>query len=456
MDTEYILSCALELAEVTALEHAVLSSRLGAYDSVRAFVDTDSQMPDHYLQNTAGGFMDRASKAQQYFFALCSVPTVEFALKAFKERAEHLVQKKAQRDLGVTRPLAIQGLQLLESDLQRVEALVSRESDINEGLVQMLLTQMCGDLAHRWSRDLNLLAEAVDWYRCDEGRTFATMLLSAQRLHLENVPAVKLDLTQPMQTVMNLAREAQRIRRRKEAAGKRKRTSLAKAAIKKATKLFQSLGQERNLTMLVSGHEVTLQHPDSAFKFVLRPPEVEGWLVDRTQVGRTHTPYEIRLFTQDDVYLSRLCVYFDNTPVLDQLLALTLYVQSGDELKVLEKANWFGLENWTEEKSQHVLRAYPQLASKLPKKRAEGKLIHDGLIPDVFSAERAHWEPYKGRVEQWIATWMEPARLALERVATALPVVTAQLQAAQALEREATREACQQVVRQQQLALATA
>ena len=445
MDTEYILDCSFEYAETTPLELAVLSSPRGAYWTVRNLVDADQAMPTHFLQNTARQRLDELTREEQYYFALNALPSMGMGMKLFAERAAYLVQCRVQQDLGVQG--AARGL-FLERDLGPTAGMVQRESDVTEGLVRLMLERMCGSLAQRWSQDLGLLAQAGDWYQADHGRSFEAMLRVSD-LSEPHTLAPNLD-------VMQLAQQARLSRSKREKAQARERMSLAKAAIKKATKLFQGLGQERNLQLLVSGHEVTLSHPDSPFKYVLRPPEVSGWLVDRTTTGRTHTPYEIQLLTKDDVYLARLCVYFNNTPVLDQLLAMTLFITAGEEHLVLEKANFFGMTDWTPEKSERVLSVYPQLADKLPKKR-EGPnapgLIRD-IVHDAFEAERAHWEPYRGRVEQWIATWMESAQLALNRLHQGLQPALAQVAAAAELRREEHQRALRDARGQQRLALA--
>jgi hypothetical protein len=441
MDTEYILGCALELAETTALENAILSSTQGAYHEVRLLVDTNRDMPDHFLQNTAAAYLDRSSDEARYYFALHSLPAIPFALKALKECAEHVVQQKAQVDLGITQPpRLIEGLRRPGDSLTAAGRLVEQDSDITEGLVRQMLEVSCGDLAKRWSRDLNILADAADWYRADEGETFNGMLLSPT---LASVHPTR------MLTVRELAAQAQQARARRTAAQSSRQASAAKRAITKATKLFHSLGQQKNLSMLISGKEVILSHPDSDFKFVLRPPEVTGWLIDRSMHGRSHTPYDIQLLTKDDIYLARLCVYFDSTPVLDQLLAMSLFVQSGEELRILEKANWFGLTDWNDAKAKRVTDAYPQLAAKLPgmrkKQELEGGRSPLEYLGAAHRAEQAHWEPFRGRVEQWIATWMEPARLAFERAAPLLQGLTTQLEAVREIEHERQHQAQQRI-----------
>lgn len=438
MDTEYILDCAFEYGETTAVENAVLASTKGAYWAVRAAVDQDLHMPQHFLQNTARSHLCQASLPEQYFFALCGLDGLEFSLKAFAERAEHLVQSKLQEDLGWEQGRIV-GL-LPERDALTFGQLVHRESDISEGVVRHLLDHMCTPAAQRWSEDLALMAQASHWYRADQGRAFEQMLVSndLKDLSVETLPAL-----------VQQAVAAQRKRMKELQVQEHGLRHKAKAAIKKATRLFQGLGQAHNLKLFVSGAEVCLSNPDSPFKFILKPLQVSGWLLDRTMVGRSHTPYELSLYTKEDVFLAKLCVYFNNTPVLDQLLALTLFVQSGDEVKILEKANWFATEQWSEAKTRTVLDAYPQLQDKLPRLRREDEpAAACSLIDSAFLRKQAHWEPFKGRVQQWVGTWMEPAALAARQLAQTLAPVRQQVQAAQQAQRQLTRQGLVQAAAQ--------
>lgn len=39
--------------------------------------------------------------------------------------------------------------------------------------------------------------------------------------------------------------------------------------------------------------------------------------------------------------MSRLCVFVKDTPILDQILAISVFIRSGDEAHILEMANYF-------------------------------------------------------------------------------------------------------------------
>lgn len=401
MDVEYILGCALELGELTALEETVLRRNPGAYAKLDHAIRTEFAWPDHFLQNTARDALNAASQQERYFLALCSLGPLRWALKAMTERAEHLVRSRLQADLGIGMPSPLQLFP--ELGQPRDTPVIKDESEIGEGLVGDMLSELFAPMGLRTLEDLDLVQEAVGWFRLDAGAKFAQMLEGTMLPMPQAVSAG--DLVQ-----LSVAQAA---RARKAQKAKHTLASTAKSAIKKATKLFLNLGQEENLKLFVSGGEVVLSNPASRFKLVVKPLQVAGWLIDRTHNGRTHTPYELSLLTKDDVFLAKLCVYFQETPVLDQLLALTFYMQSGDELAILEKANWYATSQWTDEKSAIVRAAYPQLESKIPRKlteedpQARERRVRE-MVPAAIRQADAHWEPFRGRVEAWIATWFEP------------------------------------------------
>ena len=426
MDTEYFIDSAFELGEISPIHCAVLYSPLGAYWEVRKSVDTNAITSEDFLRNTAQARLQNASLPEKYFFAMSAFNGLEFGLKTLTERIAHVVQNRVQQDLGLAQPLFAG----LYPEAQRGSgALVRQESDVSEGLVRQMLDAMYGETAAQWCEDLCLMREALTWFQADNGAAYEAMhnAVTFQDVANSIVP----------DAVLKAAMKVRIAEQKREQAKQRTIQTRARAAIKKATKLFVGLGQEKNLSLFVSGGEVTLAHPDSKVKFVVKPLEVAGWLIDRTSVGRSHTPYELHLFTKEDVFLSKLCVYFKDTPVLDQLLALSLFVQAGDEIKILEKANWFALSDWNPEKSAVVLQAYPQLESKLPVPLNEVAVTGPRIrVNPVFEAQRTQWEPFKGRVQQWIETWLEPARVATQQLLTAAPGIERHMQVAFQKQRE--------------------
>ena len=113
----------------------------------------------------------------------------------------------------------------------------------------------------------------------------------------------------------------------------------AKSAIKKALKLIDNIGFGDDVRIFLGGDEITISHPHSIFKFVLS--KRSNSIVQRTISPGFSTPYKLQLFTKCDVHVADLCVYLPDTPVLDQILAVAMYIKTGSEEDILEKANWF-------------------------------------------------------------------------------------------------------------------
>ena len=420
MDTEYVIDSAVELGDLTPLEWVCLSRLPAAYGAVRRLVDTNQSVPEHFLQNTARAEFGRAEPALQNYLALQCLPALRNGmLDRIKERAAFLVQKRVQTSLGISEtPRLAWGIDPQPTFPRSVAPYLVSGADVTETNVLIILEHELGELRNRLLGDMDRITQAVAWYREDGGKRyrFVQQRLDA-RQHRGQVhcvvdqdpgdgesPSGLPDSTTLAASLVDVARLARRKTERPAPLRKK-----ARAAIKKATKLFMSLGQEENLRMLVSGHEVALYNEDSPLKFVLKPLGKAGWLEDRTLAVQHHTPYDLHLLTKDDVHVARLCVYMDQTPVLDQLLALTLFIRSGEELEILQKANWFGFGDAAGKKA--VLKRYPQLKSKFPSARKKSQARSQIRLPEAFLREQEHWDPYRGRVRAWVDGWMQLAAL---------------------------------------------
>ena len=138
----------------------------------------------------------------------------------------------------------------------------------------------------------------------------------------------------------------------------------AKGSIKRALKLMDNVGFGNEVKVFLGGSSVEVSHPDSMFKFLLSRSRYAG-LIDKTiNTGGHMIPYKLELYTKTDVHVADLCVYMQDTPVLDQILALSLFIKSGEEDYILEKANW-SIRNCDAVLRQAILLENPSLSSKL-------------------------------------------------------------------------------------------
>lgn len=101
---------------------------------------------------------------------------------------------------------------------------------------------------------------------------------------------------------------------------------------------MDNVGFGNDVRVFLGGNSIEVCHPDSIFKFLLSKKQSN--LIERTITPGHSTPYHLELYTKTDVHVANLCVYMENTPVLDQILALSMFIQTGEENHILETANW--------------------------------------------------------------------------------------------------------------------
>lgn len=133
-------------------------------------------------------------------------------------------------------------------------------------------------------------------------------------------------------------------------------------AIKRALKLMFDLGFEEEARVFIKGQTIEVAHPDSLFKFVIE--RYKQSLIGLTERPGYSTPYHLSLYTKDNLHVADLCVYMKNTPVLDQVLGLAMFIKSGDEELILKQANWRSLSTDMEMREILALE-YPYLIEKL-------------------------------------------------------------------------------------------
>ena len=108
-----------------------------------------------------------------------------------------------------------------------------------------------------------------------------------------------------------------------------------------------------------------------------------------------HGAFSVSVHTKDDVFLARLCVYFEDTPVLDQLIGMVLFVSSGCEEEFIKRANVLAL---SEAGRMHPLfevnaKALDEMQEKL--KRVERNYVPYEIVrqrsDDYWSDTGAIW-----------------------------------------------------------------
>lgn len=379
-ERQYILDCAVELGEVTPLEAHVFCANTPAARALDEILDQDGHMPPHFLRNTARAYLNQVSSQERMVWALRTVQDVPMALKFLRERIEFVVKTKALTDLGVRERLDAPWLAELSTQGASSSAPVFTSfDDVAQPTIARYVQAEYGSVLAMIEEDLALASDALAWLSRPGARESAKKI--ARRLFEEptHLPAV------------NRVRKQQVLKPQKRH---------IRGAIKKGLALLASFGRQKEVSLLVSGQRAVLSHPDSPFKLELVPYSA-GWLEDRTMRPGATAPFEIHLLTKEDVHLSRLCVLFEETPVLDQLLALSLYVDTGNEMELFHKANWFGVRD------AEVVRAVlqdkaPALLPKVETVKAQANVADLVRISAQENFEDEAWAAYQGPVSQWV------------------------------------------------------
>lgn len=123
--------------------------------------------------------------------------------------------------------------------------------------------------------------------------------------------------------------------------------------IKRALKMLDNFGMEEDSKIFLNGQEVEISHPDSMFKFVITKRRYDN-LLARTEYPIRSVPFSLELFTKTGIHVANLCVYAEDSPMLDQLFMVAMYVKSGNEEDLLRKANFFSVSRDIELKESIV------------------------------------------------------------------------------------------------------
>lgn len=149
----------------------------------------------------------------------------------------------------------------------------------------------------------------------------------------------------------------------------------AKGSIKRALRLMDNVGFGDDIRVFLGGDDIEISHPASMFKFLLTKHNGPT-LIERTIHGGFSTPYNLRLFTKTNVHVANLCVVLQDTPVLDQILAVSMFIKTGDEEHILQQANWSHLTD-DEDTLLRIVVERPELRRKFRHHRFSNMEIQD-------------------------------------------------------------------------------
>lgn len=120
--------------------------------------------------------------------------------------------------------------------------------------------------------------------------------------------------------------------------GKNKELSYAKKAIKRGLKTLESFVGSNDVRLFNSGDGFIVEAKLFNYRFRKSHTSIIKHTMNPLSI---HVPYDIIVMTKENLELANLCVYFDETPLIDQLISTVLHLKSGNEEEVLRTGNFF-------------------------------------------------------------------------------------------------------------------
>lgn len=155
-------------------------------------------------------------------------------------------------------------------------------------------------------------------------------------------------------------------------------------AVARAARFAAGLIGDRQVGSFARGEAITL--PGQTFNLIV---------ARRTSVAAAgHGALDVRLCATDGLPLASVCVYFDKTPALDQVAALAMHMNSGEESTVIRTGNLFAI---TAAGADHPV-VKERLAQRAPidpeDQAAMDRLLRHGLGQNDYDRKRAAVERY--------------------------------------------------------------
>lgn len=113
----------------------------------------------------------------------------------------------------------------------------------------------------------------------------------------------------------------------------------ARKSITRAMNLFGKFFNKSDIEGFIKGHEYIVE--GEKFDYRLTKGDRTNILQHTLNPKSVHIPYDLEITTKSGIVLAKACYLFENTPIIDQIIAFTMMIKSGSEDEFLQKANMF-------------------------------------------------------------------------------------------------------------------
>lgn len=141
------------------------------------------------------------------------------------------------------------------------------------------------------------------------------------------------------------------------------RKSIGRKVLKRSMTLFKQLIGANELKAFMGESGLTVQ--GHYFDYQLKRNDAIDLVDNAYAPTGGHIPYQLTLIDKDSgLEMADLCVYFRDTPALDQVAALLMHLQSGEEQAILSKANLFNIRPDFQRVMEKVVTDIPEFDRK--------------------------------------------------------------------------------------------
>jgi hypothetical protein len=119
---------------------------------------------------------------------------------------------------------------------------------------------------------------------------------------------------------------------------KNKEINYAKKAIKKGLKMLNNFISNDDFRLFTNGDGFTIE--GNKFNYCFKKSHTD-FIQHTLNPNGSHIPFDMMILDKNNIELCKACIYFNETPIIDQLLAIVLHLKSGNECEILSTANYY-------------------------------------------------------------------------------------------------------------------
>ena len=149
----------------------------------------------------------------------------------------------------------------------------------------------------------------------------------------------------------------------------RKRVSKnTRRVIRRQLDLLGAVVPKKDVHCFLSGGSIVVVSEYTGIKYRFTAKTVDA--VGLVKAGHG-APYKLEVLDEDDTYICSLCVYLRDTPMLDQMAAMVMYIRAGEEEALLRAANPFAVGD-----ARRLQKVYAGLGRNLPSYERNGVYLN--------------------------------------------------------------------------------